>query len=287
MKPKTDLQKQINKDIKKINPNINVFESIDFEKNEDAKELQRLYSINQFEELEKHKQKESNMDALLMDIAYYMIEVKQDKFDLIRKITNSNFNDDELDKCLYYEENEELSHRLQDINATAEFFGLEKGRRKEDDLLAKITDPIYYKALNPSIKDREVTVSIEGEEYTANLKDANLEELLTYKTNIQKWVQYCKRINLYKTYINEKYPRWSKYTNKEKKDHINTFKELIQAPFINDMYLNELIHFIENYSLNQDTKVKAQKLLDYKFKNVDDIKTATEIYKKSNLKFNP
>lgn len=286
MKQKTPIQNKINSDIKRINKKTNVFSYQDFKTNEDAKELEEIYSFNHIEELEKLKHNGTNIEQLVMEMAYHMEVMRLKKYELLQKVTNTNLDEDQLEQILDYDSLQEISNQEQDIKATAEFFGIPNKHLDNIEFITQIADPIYYEVINATDKVHEITIPIDGQEVTSTFK-YDMEKVNYYKESINNWVQYCKRINSYKAYIVEKYPRWDKSTSKQKKELISTFKKLLQAPFISDKSnLEEFIYFIENYTLNQTTKAKAKKLLDYEFKNVDNIEIAKEICNKSNLKFN-
>ncbi len=262
--PKTPLQNKINLELKKINPNFKAFTEIQFRTNKYALKLQNMFSDDYF----------SDTNALTLK----MKEHQERKEEIPPKLLNEFI-------TIYTSLMHERNKLLEDVGKqsyynnyvdTAKFFGLPFEGLFNMKLIHRLDNSIYSDVINQHINiDTENTFN-----YTKERK----ESIQEYTNCINEWIDYCKQLSTYKTYIEKLYPRWNKMTKKEKKVYINELKTLKEAPFITrTQEIDNFLHFLENYSLNQVPKAKIEKLLFYKFVNVDNYKIAKEIYEKTNL----
>lgn len=104
---------------------------------------------------------------------------------------------------------------------------------------------------------------------------------LKIKNSIEEWHQYCRAVNQAKSFINEKYPTWSKLDANQKKDK---YKELYTLSKQLQKFENCMIYFsaLEDISknktpLNKLKNLKAKKLLSMELPNITDIKIARKV----------
>lgn len=115
--------------------------------------------------------------------------------------------------------------------------------------------------------------------YTCNECGAMIENKTKYVKSISDWIQFCNVVDHLNEFIKVAQPNWDKLAKKEKQEYINTLMILAQTRFMsqNNLPLNIVIYFLQNYQLNQVILAKAEWLLKYQLPNISDIETAKEV----------
>lgn len=104
-------------------------------------------------------------------------------------------------------------------------------------------------------------------EHTTNANDM--------QAKIDQWVKYCHIIDQSINKMKITFPTWDKMSKKQKNLHIKPWKSLANVAKIRE--LNILIHFVENYGMNQGTLAKAKVLLAQKLPNITTLEIAKAV----------
>lgn len=103
---------------------------------------------------------------------------------------------------------------------------------------------------------------------------------------IKQWHKTRRQVDKIKPFIEERFPRWSKASEKEKKEYVADIKKLIselEILGIDTSMLEKVYYFISNYTLNQLNKYKADLLLELKLPLINSKEIANKILKNSKL----
>lgn len=239
-------QKKTNDELKKLDKSFKKFRAKEFETNQYANILEKLFK--------------AYYDY--MTVGTVNKELFVDLNDLEIKIRSYLFKalgDVDYDTELIWDKKDSRDY----YDATSEFWGL-----KRIALINKLKHKEYSDALIKS-----------DEDFVNPISDM-------YFMKRQQWIDICKTIDQFVRFTNEKFPNWSSMKKSEKKKYINYLEESQDAPFLNDSKNIKLyIQFLSNFGLNQAKRAKASLLVRLNFPNVDDEKIALEIIEFTNLFF--
>jgi hypothetical protein len=92
---------------------------------------------------------------------------------------------------------------------------------------------------------------------------------------IDTWVSYCHIIDKSIVSMKREFPTWDKMPTKQKNKHIESWKLLAQVGNMHE--LNLLLHFVENYGMNQGVLAKAKALLAQQLPNINTLEIAKAV----------
>jgi hypothetical protein len=101
------------------------------------------------------------------------------------------------------------------------------------------------------------------------------------QVKIDTWVLYCHIIDKSIVAMKREFPTWDKMPTKQKNKHIESWKLLTKVANIHE--LNLLLHFVENYGMNQGVLAKAKALLAQQLPNINTLEIAKAITIHSSL----
>ena len=239
-------QNKINDELNKLDKSFKNFRPKEFETNQYANTLEKLFKAKDDYKAEGTVNKELFVDLIDLEkkIRSYLLKAS---------------GDDSYDSGLIWDHRDTRDY----YDATAQFWGLERIA-----LINKLKHEEYSRA---QIKS--------DEDFLNPISDM-------YLMKRQKWIDICKTIDQFVSFTKEKFPNWSSMKKSEKQKYIKYLFELKDAPFLNDSNnINLYILFLSKYGLNQAKRAKASHLVRLNFPNVDDEKTAMEIIEYTNLFF--
>lgn len=95
------------------------------------------------------------------------------------------------------------------------------------------------------------------------------------QARIDTWVHYCTIIDKLIHSMRIQFPTWDKMSIKQKNQHIKPWKLLTNVA--NMPELNVLIHFLENFGMNQGALAKANVLLMQQLPNITTLEIAKAV----------
>ena len=101
------------------------------------------------------------------------------------------------------------------------------------------------------------------------------------QTKIDTWVTYCHMIDKSINSMKTNFPTWDKMSTKQKNTYIKPWKSLTKVA--NMPELNMLIHFVENYGMNQGVLAKAKALLAQQLPNINTLEIAKAVTIRTSL----
>jgi hypothetical protein len=101
------------------------------------------------------------------------------------------------------------------------------------------------------------------------------------QAKIDLWVEYCHIIDHSINRMKINFPTWEKMSKKQKNLHIKSWKSLAKVANMHE--LNVLIHFVENYGMNQGVLAKAKALLAQQLPNINTLEIAKAVTNLSSL----
>lgn len=101
------------------------------------------------------------------------------------------------------------------------------------------------------------------------------------QAKIDTWVSYCHMIDKSINSMKTNFPTWDKMSTKQKNKYIKPWKSLTKVANMHE--LNVLIHFVENYGMNQGVQAKAKALLAQQLPNINTLEIAKAVTIHSSL----
>jgi len=101
------------------------------------------------------------------------------------------------------------------------------------------------------------------------------------QAKIDTWVSYCHMIDKSINSMRTNFPTWDKMSTKQKNKYIKPWKSLTKVANMRE--LNVLIHFVENYGMNQGVLAKAKVLLAQHLPNINTLEIAKAVTIHSSL----
>jgi hypothetical protein len=244
--PKTPEQHRVNAELKKINPQFEVFTEAKFRTNADAKQLLYMYSDDYANEI-KGTAEEILEQSTALEVA---------KTKLLYKIANVPY-PDTMEMFITADANI--------YNSTAKFFGI-----KHRPLIRKLQHEIYHSII---VAQRQCDDGLNC-----------INEYQEHIDNLQDWLDFCTMIESFKKYVESIHPNWNTISKANKNEYIKTINKLQDAPFIDKNKIKPYIDFLQNCGLNQTKKYKANYLYELGFPNITSINIAVKVYELTNLK---
>jgi hypothetical protein len=111
------------------------------------------------------------------------------------------------------------------------------------------------------------------------------EDVYPIRNDIESWIEYCKMIDSAISFINRKFPNWNKMKKAEKNQYIEQLKQYQELDFLekNDK-LDLYIDFLEQYTLHKNgLNAKSAFLLTLNLPKIDTIEIAKDVTKNSQI----